>query len=490
MKFKLLHGGLALIGVTLLLQFAYLGCLTSFLDQADRQIAVASRPFVFAARASETMKLFYKCSSILFAIGYSKDRRFEGIYEQTVASLKKQSVALADFVEATPGTSKDLTDEVRKLGETAISSLDDTKALLKETRTGVKILETQRILGNAVTIFERYFNRLTKAIATDARSRELQVRAETSSRNAIKVLIVAGFLLNVALPLAALVFWIRGVTSRLDILSANARLLEKGKPLLQARGGQDEIADLERTFHEASDKLRHSEELKRQFTTLLSQELKQPLGVIYEALTSAEAGGMQQLNHQGRVRFKRAALSSKRLLSIINDLVDLYDVEAGKFSVSIRNSSMRDIFQLAVDEISPLANERNVSIDTACGIDGVDCDPDRLTQVIINFLSNAVKYSPSGTTIALESKLLDEFVEVRVTDQGQGIPAEFLSKLFSRYEQSSTAVGGTGLGLFICKSIVEQHNGTIGAENSAQGGASFWLRIPTKASEPASNRTL
>lgn len=478
-RIKMLHTGLALIALTLSLEFVYLGCLGGFLDQADRQIDIASRPFLFAAKAAETIKLFYKCTSVLFAMGYSKDHaQFDEIYEKAAASLKKQSASLADFVDATPGTSKELTSEVRKLGESAIASLDDTRMLLNK-QNKIRLFEAQRILSNSIAIFERYFSRLTKAIAVDANARQARVVAEGASRKSIKAMIVIGFLLNALLPLLAVIFWIRGVINRLDVLAENARLLERGKPLLPLQGGQDEIADLEQSFHAANAKLRETAELKRQFTTLLSQELRQPLGVINATLSYAENGGMEQMNTQGRNRFRRAALSSRRLLNIINDLVDLYDLESGKFSVSLKESNLADVLQLAVEEMTPLTTEKKVKIQTTCEVGSVQCDPDRLAQVVINFLSNAVKYSPPNSVIHLcAQEIENEIVEVRVTDQGTGIPEEFLGKLFARYEQSATAVGGTGLGLFICKSIVEQHSGSIGAENSATGGATFWFRIP------------
>jgi signal transduction histidine kinase len=479
-QLKLLHAGLLVIAVTLVVELVYLGSFTWFLDVADRRVDAISRPFRFAAKASETIKLFYKCSSMIFSMGYTKDASLDQVYQQGVKSLSSQTRELSKLIESTPGTSKQLSREVQVLGETAVANLQESRDLLgaSGTPSPFKLLETQRVVNNAKDVFERYLYHLSRAISSDAKSREKQLRDEQSSRQTIKFMIVTGFLLNAALPLVAVFFWIKGVTGRIDVLSENARRLQKGTQLLPLRGGHDEIADLERTFHGAHQKLKETEELKREFAKLLSQELRNPLKVINETLVLGEGGGFPEVNDLGRKRFKRAALSSRRLLSMINDLVDLYDMEAGKFHVDIRDADLKEVLQIAVDEVTPLTLEKSVRIDVSISADRARCDPDRIAQVVINFLSNAIKYSPKDASISLSSVEVDGSIEIRVTDQGTGIPEEFKEKLFARYEQSETAVGGTGLGLFICKSILDQHSGTIGAGNIAGAGASFWCRFP------------
>jgi signal transduction histidine kinase len=115
----------------------------------------------------------------------------------------------------------------------------------------------------------------------------------------------------------------------------------------------------------------------------------------------------------------------------------------------------------------------------------VYADAGRMIQVMINLLSNALKFSGEGTTIKVVAEQLDDVVEVQVIDQGRGIPASHLASIFGRFEQveatDRTLKGGTGLGLAICKAIVEAHGGTIGVESELGHGSKFWFRLPHHA---------
>ena len=117
-------------------------------------------------------------------------------------------------------------------------------------------------------------------------------------------------------------------------------------------------------------------------------------------------------------------------------------------------------------------------------------DEDRLVQVVVNLVSNAIKFSPEGGEIEVEAETVEKseneprrLVEIAVSDRGRGVPQEMREKIFERFEQvkktDATESGGTGLGLAICKSIVELHGGTIGVRENPGGGSVFWFRIPS-----------
>jgi len=159
------------------------------------------------------------------------------------------------------------------------------------------------------------------------------------------------------------------------------------------------------------------------------------------------------------------------------------------------------MIKTSVDTVKELAQRRNIAIDydakdTAEII--INCDSGRIVQVIVNLLSNALKFSPQGSSVEIAVKILPKFVEFSVLDRGPGIPDDKLALIFERFHQVRSAghPGGTGLGLAICKAIVEQHGGSIGV-NAASGedngpapqqtgtadgalskGSRFWFRLP------------
>ena len=114
-------------------------------------------------------------------------------------------------------------------------------------------------------------------------------------------------------------------------------------------------------------------------------------------------------------------------------------------------------------------------------------DRDRIIQVLINFLSNAIKFSPPGENIWIKAEEVEEQIQFSVTDHGRGVPKEMQESVFDRFKQVETAdakkLGGTGLGLAICKAIVERHGGTIGLESEAGKGSRFWFRLPLETTK-------
>jgi len=139
----------------------------------------------------------------------------------------------------------------------------------------------------------------------------------------------------------------------------------------------------------------------------------------------------------------------------------------------------------AVDEASrSFAEGKGVKLEierAAAPDDSLYADADRLVQVLVNLISNAVKFSPPEGTVKVTHKLDDDVVEFRVCDQGRGVPAKFKELIFERFQQVEVSdarqKGGTGLGLAICKTIVEMHNGSIAVESEEGKGSTFWFRI-------------
>jgi signal transduction histidine kinase len=142
-----------------------------------------------------------------------------------------------------------------------------------------------------------------------------------------------------------------------------------------------------------------------------------------------------------------------------------------------------DLVERAIESIRIQADSLNITVLTNMPYSKVNVDGDRMVQTMVNFLSNALKFSPFGSTIFIAARTQGDWFEVRVRDQGRGIPEEFQDKIFDRFQQvkasdATVATGGSGLGLAICKAIIEQHGGTVGAESKEGQGSTFWFRVP------------
>lgn len=236
----------------------------------------------------------------------------------------------------------------------------------------------------------------------------------------------------------------------------------------------------------AKEQAERANRMKSVFLSNMSHEFRTPMHAIlsYSHLgqEAIERGDNDIDRH--KKYFDRIVESGDRLLLLINDLLDLSKLEAGKIHLTLSVSDLHKIARDAIAEFEVLASGKGIHIEasTLTGKCLVECDTFRIGQVIRNLLSNAIKFSPEQTTITLKTESVDaNTVAFSLSDQGIGIPESELVSIFDEFAQSSkttTKAGGTGLGLAICREIMQLHSGTIYAENIAGGGARFTFTLP------------
>jgi PAS domain S-box-containing protein len=227
---------------------------------------------------------------------------------------------------------------------------------------------------------------------------------------------------------------------------------------------------------------RAAEQAKKDFISTVSHELRTPLTSIGGSLRLLSAGVMGELDPEVRRMVDVAERNSARLLAMINDLLDFERLESGRMAMQVANAPLEAIFRKSVESVAAFAQQEGVAIRTEASVEIVRGDEYRLTQVLVNLLSNAIKFSPAGATVGVSAAAEGEMVEVRVTDQGRGVPAAHRQMIFERFRQvdasDSKSKGGAGLGLAISKAIIDQHGGTIGVESEEGRGSTFWFRVP------------
>ena len=224
-------------------------------------------------------------------------------------------------------------------------------------------------------------------------------------------------------------------------------------------------------------------EAKSEFLANISHELRTPLHGILSFATLGQERSSQAQAERLCSYFSKIQVSGEILLALLNDLLDLAKLEAGKMTFDFRLADLRVVISRAKNEFQPLLAERSLTLhDEAPPLPlFVRLDTERFMQVLRNLLSNAVKFSPPGGKITLHLRQEPQRVRILVQDQGPGIPAEELETIFDKFIQSSatrTGAGGTGLGLSICREIMGAHHGRIWAENDPLGGAVLTCELP------------
>lgn len=222
--------------------------------------------------------------------------------------------------------------------------------------------------------------------------------------------------------------------------------------------------------------------LKRQFIAMVTHDLRTPLTTLEGIFDMIHEGLAGELNERGVRLAKQGTIEAGRMVDLVNDLLDLDKIESGQFSIERKSVSILELATNAAAAVHLIATEHRVKVVVENCEFNCEADADRLSQVLINLLSNAIKFSPEGETVTITATEAAEIVKVVVRDNGRGIPADQMERVFNKFAQVSTADGrrghGTGLGLAICKAIVEGHGGTIGVTCPASGGSEFWFTIP------------
>jgi PAS domain S-box-containing protein len=233
---------------------------------------------------------------------------------------------------------------------------------------------------------------------------------------------------------------------------------------------------------------KRAEKKIKEFYSIVAHELRTPMTAIQGSLQLLKAGKGGDLTEKGLGLVDAGLESSQRLVRLINDYLDLDKIVAGSWQLKPESLQLNDMVKTVASNLEGIATVRDIKISVSMAADSqVVCDRDSITQILTNLLSNAIKFSPDQASIDVRVDLAPDahFVRCSVSDQGPGIAIADVTKLFGKFQQTSTATmvkeKGTGLGLAITKALVEQNGGNIGVDISARRGATFWFELPRKA---------
>jgi signal transduction histidine kinase len=230
--------------------------------------------------------------------------------------------------------------------------------------------------------------------------------------------------------------------------------------------------------------LREVQDLRSNFTSMLVHDLRSPITVINAYAELLGQGGAGAVSDRQRQLLGRIRESCDRMVELIGDILDLSKLEAGKLELERRAVDLGALAADVTERFEPSALSKNLTLTLHRPSDAcvVDADPGRLDQVLMNLLGNAVKFTRRDGMVSVEVTRAGAEVEASVTDSGPGIARDELPLLFERFSRTSSArattTPGTGLGLVICRHLVEAHGGRIWAESEPGRGARFVLRLP------------
>jgi signal transduction histidine kinase len=309
------------------------------------------------------------------------------------------------------------------------------------------------------------------------RAERQAARLEQRTRSAVASALPA----TVIVALFAAAWLARRLTRSLADVSAATREVAEGSfahPVVVR--GRDEIATLAESFNRMAERLREVDRLKEEFFSHISHELRTPLTAVREAVHLLQDGVPGPLAPRQARLVDITGDNTERVLRLVNQILDLSRLQAGLLGLDRRPVDLPRVVQRAVEQVRPHADARGLVLESnGTGVGGaVIGDEERLLQVVLNLVGNAIRFTPAGGAVRLHVSEESDDVELSVEDTGPGIPPDALPRIFDRYWQARGTRGGSGLGLAIVKSIVELHGGRVRAESVDGQGSRFVVRLP------------
>lgn len=480
-KWGIAQKGLILISAPLAFELLFLFVVGAVLAQTQIELEDAGRSRQIVACADDVGRLIVNASTLAGASKLSQNKEIHQRYRKIQGDLLRKFDELDDLLAHKPDAQKSVRQSKAKTIE-AISELDKVEFLNGSLQSVLNSKSAHNLSEQTTDA--------GKAMVSLLQSEEAHGQNSAVMRKTLmfrlQVILALGFLVNAGITVWLASFFWRGVSARLHSVMSNSQRLASRAPLAPVISGADEIAQLDQVLHEAVAELKQLEKKKRALTSAISQRLELPLREVHTITDSFLSGEFGPLDERTNDRLQSAATSSERLMRLIEDLRGpVGTTDSTGFEMRFRQANLASLIKSALSTVEQPAAARNVRIETRLnsGIT-LHADRDRLIQVFVNLLSNALKFTPNGSTILVTTELSEGFVSISFKDQGPGIDKRYHEKIFGLFEQvhakDASEKGGSGLGLVICKNIVRRHRGLISLDSELGQGSTFIVHLPLR----------
>jgi signal transduction histidine kinase len=470
MKLRLAHKVIITIAIPVVFQACFFGFLlksVSELDRVEKTVRDTADVLLYRNQISVCRALLYLYCGLSRVSQKSEHRAKYAEY----ASLQVNAFHKLDEHYKDDPVKRAILRQGWNVGVLTIQGLNSLMRAAPPRNMTQALGSPAPILGINM-IYARRLN-MEKMFDATEKSQAKLMRESEHIEDAIKQSIIMYALASLFISLCAGLIFIQSITSRLRRVVENIRIMGgKDEELLPVKG-DDEISALNLAIVDTDRQIKEAEQFQAQTAHIVAQELEEPLRQIKECFLEMKKSGFEKLDSSGEERVERSLFEVSRLRSLVTDLISLDKISKIDLSVIAAN---------AADTVNDYAKNAGVEIVLKTESTPVIGDPARVQQIVLNLLTNAIKFSPAKSKVEVTTAIENSFGKLSVTDHGTGIPDEFQQSIFGHFEQASradaTEKGGSGLGLAISKRLVESQQGRMGFRSKFGHGSTFWFSLP------------
>lgn len=490
---KISKQGMIVAFVPLVCEIAVVLTLIFLLQQSEHNNLLAGKSQAVISKAESLSKDFLDCAASSLTYGITHDEVFAQKYEQERKALPEELSDLTNLLQSSPNQG-DSMQKITLLAERSLDLLDKVKKSCDAHEDmSVPFLtppETRKEIN-------QFLQQLTGEISELI---EQQKKLEASSKSeaaqtslSISWALACGIIINVLAAVQIYVYFIGNAANKTpdkntDQPSPQEKESAKDSKTNGPAAAQIQkevqpdssvIREIEQRQQEIDERQREFNKLQRKFVALISHDVQNPLSTIGSTLRLLETGSYGQLSDEAREKTSLAYRELSDLMILINEWLLHETAQNSSFQLELKTQAISDLLNSAINTVTPLAQARGVAIDLQNNQVRVPMDYQKLHQVVVNLLVNAINISPAEAKVQITVSRHRDGLEVRITDQGNDITGEDVNHLFEKSaDPAEDAKTQHRLGLKICKQIVEQHKGTIGVQLAEAQGTTFWFKLP------------
>ncbi len=481
MRLNLKQKGLIIVSVPLVIEAFFILFLYFKLEDAQEKVNKETKSRLVLQEVNNISKNIFDSASHLVTWNYTHKRIELQKFDHTMLGIA-DSIDNLKAMSADNPIRREHAKNLELHGKATMRNLISHREKMVGDDTHVYTPNFQEFRRDFNAEFDPFLKESQILAREEESVQKLVPQAEEARQTSLRIFLLAGFALNIVAAIFVSMIFNRDISSRLLVLIENSQRMAIGKELIGRISGKDEVALLDKVFHDMAESLRQAEATKREFVQMISHDLRTPLTAILGTFELLSSGAYGKLTERGATRVVDAERESERLISLINELLDIDKLESGNMQLMLDDCELQPILRRAVEAVTVIAENRHVKIETSTNNPIVNVDEDRIVQILINLLGNAVKYSPEGGLIKLDiEEETKGYIRIDVIDQGPGIPKKDKKLIFERFrqieDQDYKRSGSSGLGLAICKSLIESHGGVISVDSEVGKGSRFWFTI-------------
>lgn len=471
---RLWQKGLVLIGLPLLFQATFVLLLDGQLQKANNEVDKMVHNRQVAATITELNKEYDEAGMSSFMAAISDNPKYVQTYETSVARVRELLKVLGTQLRS---------DQMTLLQETyhaaRASQLEVRADFVNRKEKNVpldKLFADKAKAAQLYSSVDATQNGLEKLLEEQRVRASADPGVRAKLRRDTDYILWAGLTVDVAMSLLLLLVIDTTITRRVGAVIANTSRLLKREPLLEPFPGQDEIADIDNSFYDSGQRLLELERFKDEMLSVVGHELRTPLSTVHGLLSLMRVGALGVFSDEARKRIYDAEMESNSLIELINNLLDIEKVKAGKMEINCDDLPLNTLVEEAISTVKPEMSARNiqVSIDISGCIYG---DRARLLNMLKNVVAYSVRRSEDNSSISVSCSQHDDQLELSLSDGGPKMSADDAAYIL---DPVTTAKQGTkfDLSIALAKAIAERHGGQLQISDSTTGHSVFSLKLP------------